>query len=100
MASGEFTPEIYANMAVVGEWMKRNGKSIRGTRPLSRTESASAPATASLSSRYLFALTQFEKDGVYDDQMLPAADMTLTLKGVARPASVKLLGDGTALKYD
>jgi hypothetical protein len=46
--------------------------------------------------RYL----NFEKDGVYDDQMLPAADLTLTLRGVARPVSVKLLGDGTALKYD
>ena len=30
----------------------------------------------------------------------PARDEKLTLKGVAKPVSVKLLGDGSELKYD
>ena len=100
MASGEFTGEIYQNMAVVGEWIKRNGLSVRGTKPLPSGESSSVPATALASTRYLFLLPQFKKGGVYDEDLLPADDLTLTLKGVARPRAVKLLGDGAALKYD
>jgi alpha-L-fucosidase len=100
MATGEFTPEIYQNMAVVADWMKHNGRSIKGTKPLSTNETASVPATASSSARYLFALPQFKKDAVYDDDMLPPSEVTLTLKGVSKPVTVKLVGDGTALKYD
>lgn len=100
MASGEFAPEIYQNMSVVADWMKTNGEAVKGTKPLSPTESASVPATASASKRFLFLLPEFKKDGVYDEDMLAAVDTTVTLKGIPRPKSVKLIADGTALKFD
>jgi alpha-L-fucosidase len=100
MSSGEFTPEIYQNMSVVAAWMKTNGEAVKGTKPLSPTESASVPATASASKRFLFLLPQFKQDGVYDDDMLPAEDTSVTFKGIAKPKSVKLIGDGTALNFD
>lgn len=100
MSTGEFTPEIYQHMAVIEGWMKLNGKSVRGTKPLPRNESASVPATASPAARYLFLAPQFKDGGAYDKDLLPPADTSVTLKGVAKPASVRLLGSGQTLKYD
>ena len=100
MASGEFTPEIYQNMSVVAAWMRANGEAVKGTKPLSPMESASVPATASASKRFLFLLPQFKQDGVYDEDMLPAGDTTVTVNGIAKPKSVKLIGDRTALSFD
>src|SRR4030095_32444 len=77
-----------------------NGEAVRGTKPLSPTESASVPATASGSKRFLFLLPEFKKEGVYDDDMLPAMDMTVTLKGIGKPAGVRLLGDRTRLNFE
>ena len=54
MSTGEFTGEIYQNMDVVAGWMKRNGQSVRDTRPLPEDETASVPATAVASTRYMF----------------------------------------------
>src|SRR6185295_18800169 len=65
MASGEFCDDIYKNMSVVAGWMKANSESIRGTKPLSGGESASVPAVASGSARYLFALPKFKNNGQY-----------------------------------
>ena len=100
MATGEFTPEIYENMSVVGSWMKVNGVAVRGTKPLPATESASVPATQSPSARYLFLLPPLKKGGVYDEDLLPAGDATVTLKGISQPRAVRLLDDKSALKYD
>jgi alpha-L-fucosidase len=99
MSTGEFTPEIYQNMAVVAGWMKQNGKSVRGTKPLPASESASVPATAGAGARYLFAVPQFKDSGAYDKDLLPATDVTLSLKGVAKPSAVKLLGTGQTLNF-
>jgi len=99
MASGEFCDGIYHNMAVVAGWMKRNATSVKGPKPLPASESASVPATASASTRYLFAVPKFRTSGAFDKDLLPPEDETLTLKGVAEPASVKLLGDGSVLKF-
>jgi alpha-L-fucosidase len=99
MASGEFTPEIYSNMAVVARWMRTNGSSVSGTHPLPAPESASVPATAAAATRYLFLLPRFKEGGSYDDDMLAAEDATVTLKGVGKPKSVKLLGDGKTVEY-
>src|SRR4030095_7492099 len=77
-----------------------NGEAVRGTKPLSPTESASVPATASGSKRFLFLLPEFKKEGVYDDDMLPAMDTTVILKGIAKPKSVKLIGDGADLNFE
>jgi len=101
MSDGEFTPDIYKNMAIVQDWMKTNGESIRGTKPLSNSESASVPAVAGESTRYLFALPKFRDGGMYEQDLLPAEDAKLSIKGITtKPASVKLLSDGSALKFD
>lgn len=94
---GEFVDNIYKNMAIVGEWMKHNAASVKGgAKPLPATESASVPATARGDARYLFAIPKF---GDSFGAPLAASDEILTLKGVNEPKSVKLLGDGSALKF-
>ena len=45
-------------------------------------------------------MPQFKKDGVYDDDILPAVDSSVTLEGVAKPVAVKLLAEGSQLKFD
>lgn len=99
MTSGEFCEGIYKNMAIVGNWMKLNGSSVKGTKPLATGETASVPATKSGSVRYLFAIPKFKDNGTYDENMLPATDETLILKGINNPLAVKLLADGSPLKY-
>ena len=47
MSTGEFCDDIYKNMSAVADWMKTNGESIHGTKPLSGGESATVPAVAS-----------------------------------------------------
>jgi len=103
MSTGEFTPEIYQNMSVVGEWMKENGASVTGTKPLAASEWASVPATGSGVTRYLFLLPKFKEGDVYQEDILVPDDVTLTLKGVNKPTSVRLLGHPSreaVLKYD
>src|SRR5438105_15653430 len=80
--------------------MTRTGESIRGTKPLPAGESASVPATASASARYLFVLPDFKNGGSFEDDIATAADATLTIKGISKPAAVKLLADGSALEFD
>ena len=93
---GEFVGGIYENMAIVGEWMKHNAASVKGAKPLPAAESASVPATAAGQIRYLFAIPKFDDPfGV----PLPPKNETLTLSAVEKPKSVKILGDGSALKY-
>jgi alpha-L-fucosidase len=99
-ADGEFCEGIYKNMAVVGDWMKHNGPAVKATKPLPAGETASVPATASGSTRYLFALPQFKAGGAYEKDLLPATDVTLTLTGVGKPAKVFLLGDGSPLNFN
>jgi alpha-L-fucosidase len=93
MATGEFCDGIYQNMSIVAGWMKTNGASVKGTQPLPARETASVPATASGNRRYLFVLPQFANDGAYEKDLLPATDVTLSIKDVAAPVSAKLLGD-------
>ncbi len=99
MPNGDLEPAAYDNMARVATWMKVNGAAIKQAKPLPQGESAPVPATAAGSTRYLFALPKFNGDSPYDKDMLPPVGETLTLSGVAPPASVTLLGDGSALKY-
>jgi len=100
MSTGEFTPEIYQNMDVVAVWMKQNATAVLGTKPLPANESASVPATASGKTRYLFVLPKFKDGGAYDKDMLPAENVQVTLRGVTKPSSVRLMGKGRSLKYD
>lgn len=101
MASGDLAPEAYEHMATVAGWMKRNGASVHGTRPLPAGESASVPAVASQQQRYLFALPEFKSGGTDAAEIVPASDVKLTLKGIAaKPQAVRLLADGTSLQSE
>lgn len=99
MPDGELEPVVYRNMAELAGWMKVNGAAIKEAGPLPQDEAASVPATAAGDTRYLFALPKFRDGGAYEKDMLPPADETLTLRGVARPTSVTLLGDGSHPQY-
>ena len=98
-ADGEFVDDIYKNMAIVGAWQKQNRAALAGTRPLPAEESASVPATAAGSARYLFALPAFKEGGRRENELQPASDVTLTLKGAPKPKTVRLLGTGTPLPH-
>lgn len=97
---GVFVDEIYKNMAVVGDWMKKNGPSVKEATPLPTGETASVPATAGKGVRYLFAIPQFLGDGSYDSEMLPLEEVRMELNGAPRPTEVKLMGDGSPLSFD
>jgi alpha-L-fucosidase len=99
-SDGEFVGGIYDNMAIVAGWMKRNGRAVQGAAPLPATETASVLATSSGHTRFLFALPRFKGEkGKFEADQLPPSDETVTLKAATAPRSVKLLGDGSALKY-
>jgi alpha-L-fucosidase len=97
-ADGELVDEIYANIGIVGDWMKKNGRSVRGAQPLPPTEQASVPATAQGKTRYLFASPKFSEGGAFEKDLLPAEDATLTLSAVSKPKVVRLLG-GARLEH-
>ena len=100
MSNGEFTPEIYQNMEIVGKWMSINGESVHGTHPLAAAETASVPATTSGTARYLFLLPQFKDSGVYEHDILPPTDVTVTLKVAAKPRSVAMLGRSAKVDFE
>jgi len=100
MSSGEFTPEIYENMSIVEAWMKVNGESVRGTHPLVASETASVPATTSGTARYLYLIPLFKDSGAYEKDIIPAADINVTLKGVPKPKAVTILGSPAKLYYE
>jgi alpha-L-fucosidase len=100
MSSGELAVDAYKNMATIAEWMKLNGVAVHDVEPLPEGETASVPAASSGTTRYLFAIRSFDKRGNFDAYMTPAEDATLTLKSVAKPESVTLVGDGSALSHD
>ena len=94
---GEFVPDIYKNIAIVGEWMKVNHDAVTKAKSLPPGERASVPATALGKTRYLFIPAN--NKGKYTEDLLPATDVTLTLSGVEKPASVTLTGDGKPLEF-
>lgn len=109
MANGELQPQVYTNFEVFHDWMKANGESVHDVTPLPDGESASVPATASGSARYLFALPEFKAGtnayfngggAVYPEDLLPPKNETLTFTGKSgKPHSATLLRDGSALKF-
>jgi len=100
-ANGELHPNAYSNMAVVADWMKVNGASIRAG-ALPAGETASVPATAAGNRRYLFAIPAFAKDQrAMDADMLPLADASITLEGLkAAPSRAVLLSDGKPVQSE
>lgn len=99
-STGELSDHAYENMAIVAAWMKPNHEAIFGAEPLAKGESANVPATARADVRYLFAIPQFRNGGSYADEQLPATEVTLTLRGAAKPAAVTLLATGQPLDFD
>nr|WP_294894506.1 alpha-L-fucosidase [uncultured Pedobacter sp.] len=98
-AQGVFPDGIYKNMKVIQQWMDKNKVSIFNTHELPKGESASVPAVANGSKRYLFAIPQFKNKGTYDKDMLPAVDTTLILHTLNSPKSAKILASGETLKF-
>jgi alpha-L-fucosidase len=97
---GVFVDDIYKNMAVVGDWVAKNGPSVKQATPLPTGETASVPATASNTVRYLFAIPKFRGDGSYDRDMLPLETVKLELHGTPRPTAVTLMADDSQLDFD
>ena len=98
-ADGSMPDAVYKNMKVVENWMKVNGKAVKGTKQLPAGDSASVPATAINNLRFLFAIPEFKNNGMYEKDRLPARDVTLHLITANKPKSVKLLGSDKKLKF-
>ena len=98
-SDGIFPDAVYKNMKVVQDWVKINGPSVQHVQQLPAYEAASVPATARENYRWLFAIPEFKENGKYDEDRLPAKDITITLKTSHRPKSVLLLGLAKKLKY-
>ena len=100
MASGELTPAIYENMAIVRDWMKVHGSAIYATQRLPRGETASVPATARAATRFLYAVPPFKEGSYgYPEDQLAASDETLTLAGAPKPKAVRLMASGQPLEF-
>lgn len=100
--NGELPVEAYANMAVVAQWMKTHGESIRQTKPLPRGETVSTYGTAAGNNRYVFHVPAYNKyswKGPFVSDRAPKQEVTLTLSGSAPVKAVTLLGDGLPLAY-
>src|SRR5262249_4890862 len=97
---GVFVDDIYQNMAVVGQWMAKHGAAVKDAAPLPSGETASVPATASQSFRYLFAIPTFRDAGSLSRNMLLTESVEMHLSGVPRPKSVKLMSDGSPLEVN
>lgn len=98
-ADGSMPEAVFKNMKVVADWMKVNGKAVKNTKQLPANEKASVPATSNNNIRYLFAIPEFENNGMYEKDRLPAKDTTLVLKGINNPKSVFLLGSDKGLRF-
>jgi alpha-L-fucosidase len=96
-SSGEFCDGIYENMNAISGWMQRHSAAVKAVKPLPSGETASVPATASGRTRYLFALPRFKDNGAYPKDQEPACDVTITLSGIPKPASVRLMEDNSKL---
>ena len=80
--------------------MKKNGASVKEASPLPSDETASVPATADKSVRYLFAIPKFREGGMFDSDMLPLETVKMELKGPSKPTAVTLTSDDSPLAFD
>ena len=98
-ADGVFPQAVYDNMKVVGDWMKKNARSVQHVQQLPANEMASVPAMSKNNYRYLFAIPVFKNDSKYDEDRLPAKDETISLKTSLHPKSVSIVGSGQKLNF-
>jgi len=97
-STGELPAMAYTKMAEMRGWMQANAESVNGVAPLPAGETASVPATARGTLRYLFGIPRFNGSPVPANQLAPVTE-TLTLSGVVRPSRVTLLGSGASLAF-
>jgi alpha-L-fucosidase len=96
---GVFPQAVYDNMKVVGDWMKKNARSVQHVQPLTASETASVPALSKNNYRYLFAIPVFKNESKYEEDRLPAKDETLSLKTALQPKSVSMVSSGQKLHF-
>lgn len=102
---GRFPHAAYDGMAVVSGWMRANAEAVYAVTPLPAGETASVPATAAKGVRYLYVIpefklsAEFKNKGAGERDRLPAKDRRLTLTGIAKPTSVRLLGDDREVAF-
>ena len=88
---GVFSNNTYDQLKDFAQWMKINGSSIKGTKALDASESASVSATAGKGHRYLFV--------VQKDEKAPLTDEKVEFKTKLGIKKVSLLGSKDKLKY-
>lgn len=88
---GVLTNQVYDQLKDFAQWMKINGSSIKGTKALDVSESASVSATASKDHRYLFVVQKNEK--------APLTDEKVEFKTKRDIKKVSLLGSKDKVKY-
>lgn len=98
-SDGVFPDAVYENMKVVQNWIRTNKRAVQHVQQLPAGETASVPATAHGSFRYLFAIPEFKADGKYDADRLPVKDIELSLKTLYPPKAVRLSGLEKKLDY-
>jgi alpha-L-fucosidase len=98
-ADGVFPQAVYDNMKVVGDWMKKNARSVQHVQQLPASETASVPALSKNNYRYLFAIPVFKNESKYEEDRLPAKDETISLKTTLQPKSVSIVSSGQKLNF-
>ena len=82
--NGEMRPEYYKQLAELGEWMRKNGESLIGARPLRKWRSVSnVPVTRG--------------DRVWYLHVLPMIEEQVVVKGIPKPLRVVHLNTGVEL---
>lgn len=99
MANGDLAPDAYENMDALKVWMNVNKEAVYNVKPLGEKEEASVLASSKGNIRYLYLLRQF-KGQSRDNDILPAKDETITLKGISSPTKVVYMPTGLELKFN
>ncbi|AYD47592.1 alpha-L-fucosidase [Arachidicoccus soli] len=92
---GEFSNEMVSRLHEIAAWMKVNGVAISGTSVLKNGEVASVPATAKGQHRYLFVMSDGQKQS---NLSLPAED--ITFKTPHEIEGIRLLGNDHKIMYE
>jgi alpha-L-fucosidase len=99
MSNGDMTAMAYTKMAEMQAWMAQHSESVSASvRPLAGTESASVPATARGTVRYLYEIPKYSGSPIPGNEIAPGTEV-LTLSGVTKPGRVTLLRTGASLPF-
>jgi hypothetical protein len=99
MSNGDMTAMAYTKMAEMQAWMVQHAESVSSSvRPLASTESASVPATARGTVRYLYEIPKYNGSPLPGNEVAPVTEV-VTLSGVTKPGRVTLLRTGATLPF-